>query len=151
MKTKIFALATTLLLSGLATGICYAQQPALSVDIPFAFQAGDQKMPAGEYRVESITTGAARFQLLRQVDGDARLIVPTMAVLSKAENPDPRLIFHRYGQTYFLSQIWSGGTLGRELFESNREKEMARGEEGSELALLLHPTFARPQLTRHAA
>jgi hypothetical protein len=151
MKTKLLAFTAALLLSGLATGICYAQQPVLAVNIPFAFQAGDQILPAGEYRLEPATSGAGQFERLRQVDGDAVLIVSTIPVQSKTENPDPALIFHRYGQTYFLAQIWTGGATGRQLLKSDREKEMARGEESSELALLLHPTFAGPQLTRHAA
>lgn len=151
MKTKLFALAAALILSGLATGISYAGQPALCVNVPFAFQAGDQEMPAGEYRLETEVTGAGQFQLLRQVDGDAVVILMTLPVESKAENPDPALIFHRYGQTYFLAQIWSGGADGRELFKSNREKEMARGEVSSELALILHPTFAGAKFTRRAA
>jgi hypothetical protein len=54
MKTKLFAVVAALLLSVVATSVCYAQQTALTVTIPFAFQAGNQTMPAGEYRVESV-------------------------------------------------------------------------------------------------
>jgi hypothetical protein len=54
MKTKLLAVVAALLLSVVATSVCYAQQTALTVTIPFAFQAGNQTMPAGEYRVESV-------------------------------------------------------------------------------------------------
>ena len=150
MKMKIFALATALLLSGLAATISYAEPPVLVTNIPFEFQIGNQTLPPGDYRVETELTGSARFQMLRQVDTNRVVILSTFPVESKAEGGDPMLIFHRYGQTYFLSQIWNGTAEGRELPESNREKEMARWERSSELSLLLHPTTAATQL-RHSA
>jgi hypothetical protein len=150
MKTKIFALATALLLSGLAASISYAEPPVLVTNIPFEFHVGNQTLPPGDYRVETELAGSARFQMLRQVDTNRVVILSTLPVESKAEGGDPMLIFHRYGQTYFLSQIWNGAAEGRELPESHREKEMARWEWSSELSLLLHPTTAATQL-RHSA
>jgi hypothetical protein len=150
MKTKIFALATALLLSGLMSGISYAEPPTLVTNIPFAFQVGNQTLPAGDYRVETEVTGAAKFQFLRHVDSNRVVILSTLPVESKAEGGDPMLIFHRYGQTYFLAQIWNGTAEGRELPESRREKEMARWDWSSELSLLLHPATAATQL-RHSA
>lgn len=150
MKTKIFALATALLLSGLAAGLSYAEPPVLVTNIPFEFSVGNQTLPPGDYRVETQLTGSARMQLLRQVDTNRVVILSTLPVESKAENTDPMLIFHRYGQAYFLAQIWNGGQIGQELPESNREKEMARWEWSSELSLLLQPTAAAKQLRRGA-
>jgi hypothetical protein len=144
MKTKLLAVVAALLLSVVATSVCYAQQTALTVTIPFAFQAGNQTMPAGEYRVESVLTGTGQLQRLRQVNGSAVMIVSTMSVEARNGIPNPELVFNRYGQTYFLSQIWTGGDQGRQLFKSNREKEIMRGEPRAEIALLLHPTSARP-------
>jgi hypothetical protein len=38
-----------------------------------------------------------------------------------------RLVFHRYGDDYFLYEIWpAGATTGRELVQSHREKEVQR-------------------------
>jgi hypothetical protein len=48
---------------------------------------------------------------------------------------ETRLIFHRYGNQYFLSQIWtSGQKLGRELLVGRAEQEVAR-QNGSEKKL----------------
>jgi hypothetical protein len=144
MKTKLFAVVAALLLSAVATSVCYAQQTALAVTIPFAFQAGNQTMPAGEYRVESVLTGTGQLQRLRQVNGSAVMIVSTMSVEARNGNPNPGLVFNRYGQIYFLSQIWIEGDQGHQLFKSNREKEIMRGEWRTEIALLLYPTSVRP-------
>ena len=140
MKVKLFAVAAALLLSVVATGTCYAQQTVLTVKIPFAFQAGNHALPAGEYRVERLLSGNESVQQLRQIDGDAVMTVQTMFVEAKAENQNPELVFNRYGQTYFLSQIWTGGAHGRKLFKSNYEKSIAREQVRSEIALLLQPT-----------
>lgn len=38
-----------------------------------------------------------------------------------------KLVFNRYGNQYFLSQIWvKGATLGRQLPKTSREKEVGR-------------------------
>jgi hypothetical protein len=37
-----------------------------------------------------------------------------------------KLVFHRYGSQYFLTQIWTAGNArGKELPESGREREVA--------------------------
>jgi hypothetical protein len=140
MKKKIVVVVAAVLLSVVATSICYAQQAVLVMNIPFAFKAGNQTLPAGEYRVESVLTGTGQLQCLRQKDGHAVMIVSTMWVETRNGNPNPELVFNRYGQTYFLSQIWTGGAQGHQLFKSDREKEMALGQRRTELALLLHST-----------
>ena len=144
MKTKLSIVAAALLLSVVATGTCYAQQTTLAVKIPFAFQAGDHTLPAGEYRVESALTGTTAIQRLRQVDGDAVMVFVTMSVETRNGHPNPELVFNCYGQTRFLSQIWTGDGEGRQLLKSNREKQTAAGERGREIVLLLQPTDVRP-------
>ena len=144
MKMKLSIVAAALLLSVVATGTCYAQQTTLTVKVPFAFQAGDHTLPAGEYRVSSAITGTKTIQRLRQVDGDAVIGFATLPADTRNGHPDAKLIFNRYGQTRFLSQIWTGDGEGRQLIKSNREKQTAAGERGREIALHLQPTDVTP-------
>jgi hypothetical protein len=38
-----------------------------------------------------------------------------------------RLVFHRYGQTYFLAEVWrEGDSGGRKLCQSKKERAMKR-------------------------
>jgi hypothetical protein len=138
MKTKLFAIAVTFLLSAVATSTCYAQQAELAVKIPFTFQAGNHRMPAGEYLVKS---GTGTVQRLRQVDGNAVMNVLTISVETRNGHPSPRLVFHRYGEIYFLAQIWTG-SQGHQLSRSNWEKEIAREEGRTKIALVLQSTAA---------
>jgi hypothetical protein len=144
MKTKLSMVAVALLLSLVATSACYAQQYPLSVNIPFAFQAGDRTMPAGEYRVESALGVTRSFQRLRQVNGDAVMIFVTMPLEARNGHSEPELVFNCYGETKFLAQIWTGDREGRQLFQSKHEKQAANGERGREIALLLQPINVRP-------
>ena len=43
---------------------------------------------------------------------------------SSSKDQSPKLVFHKYGDQYFLSQIWDGqNDTGIQLAESKREKE----------------------------
>ena len=139
MKKQAFAVAVGLLFA-LAASVCHAQRPVLSVNVPFAFQVGDKALPAGDYQVQSMTAGDGQCVSIRQKDGGALTIVSTMALDSRNARPEPELVFHQYGNSYFLSQIWTGAAQGRQLLESEREKEVARSEVTANVALLAHPS-----------
>jgi hypothetical protein len=107
-----------------ATQIVRAQEPVL-VNIPFAFTAGRITLPAGEYRVEELAVGSAML-VIHRTDGSATKIVPSNVAEANARQTQSKLVFHRYGNRYFLSQVWVAGySRGRELPESAKEKEQA--------------------------
>lgn len=112
----------------LALALFAASQPAraqrrLVADIPFAFTAGNMTLPAGEYRVQKLTDDPATL-LIQRTDGRAAMAVITYAASSDAPQAQSKLVFHRYGDRYFLSQIWAAGkTVGRQLQKSRQEKE----------------------------
>ena len=50
----------------------------------------------------------------------------TVPARSREDN-SPRLIFNRYGDQYFLTQVWVGGDIdGRELPKFRRERHLAK-------------------------
>jgi len=110
------AFATFVLLSS-----AYAQTGSFQVTVPFAFTVGHQTLAAGDY---TVTAHHQSLQLAR-TDGHGGAIVLTNATGGRSnDDPTPRLVFHRYGDRYFLSQAWIGG--GREVFASTAELEYAR-------------------------
>jgi len=126
MKKRIFAVASLLAFCSLgATQVARAQEPVVA-NIPFAFSTGNATLPAGEYRVEKMG-GDGAVLLIRCADPTAAALVTTMpAGGGNNLQTKSRLIFHRYGNKYFLSQVWSAGSSsGRELRKSAREKEAA--------------------------
>ena len=123
MKKSLFRIASLLALAFVAaTQIAQAQQP-IRVTIPFAFTAGEKALPAGEYQVEKAAQGSLAL-MIRRIDGSEGMFVTTSATASSGPQTKSKLIFHRYGNQYFLSQVWVAGyAQGRQLRESTKEKE----------------------------
>lgn len=126
MKKRIFAVASLLAVSSLgATQAARAQEP-MTVNIPFAFTAGDNKvtLPPGEYRVEKLN---GIVLLIRRVNPAASVMVTTISKEGREQQTKSKLVFHRCGNSYFLSQVWSAGYFsGREIPKSTREKELSQ-------------------------
>jgi hypothetical protein len=112
------------------------------VDVPFAFNVAGQALPAGHYIV------AAQNDAIRIFNSQASgLYVPTHAATRTASDGS-KLVFHRYGDTYFLSAVWvTGNTSGRELFPSRDEREAATRKAEMELAVV-RPEKVRPENVR---
>ncbi len=114
----VLGLTLTILASG-----AFAQSPALKATIPFDFYAGAKLMPAGTYFVNTVANQAGIHISSIGEPGITLLTLPKL-------NRDPvrnLLVFHRYGETYFLSEIrWEGYENGHALFESKRELRLAQ-------------------------
>lgn len=136
MKTKILAMAGAVLLSIVGAGECLGQSWSLQVNVPFAFEVGSKLLPAGSYRVESVPTGAGSLEILRSTSGDVRLPISTKATITKSGTPAPALVFHRYGNRYFLAQIRTGDGHAREVAPAQQEEELARSEQRVEVGLV---------------
>jgi hypothetical protein len=147
MKKRLFVIAGLLMFASMvATQVVRAEEPML-VNIPFAFVAGNAKLPAGEYRVEKLNENSA-VVLIRCSDASAAAVVLSNAAQAKETPTQSKLIFKRYDHRYFLSQVWSAGSIrGRELMKSRAEKEIthsARFETKGEVTLLARLSPARP-------
>ena len=139
---KQFAVAVGLLVAAMAAGPCFAQR-ASRANIPFAFQVANQTMPAGEYVIEGMSNTNELAQMIRRTDSSAAVAVLTLAGDAENEWSTPELVFHKYGNSYFLSEIWTGQGQGRRLPVSKGEKELARETKGSEVAVSLQSVSER--------
>ena len=64
--------------------------------------------------------------LIERTDRAAGTAVMSFAAQANARQAQSKLVFHRYDNRYFLSQIWIAGSVrGRELTESPQEKEQS--------------------------
>lgn len=100
------------------------------VDVPFSFVVAGQTMPAGHYIVKN--AGEARIRVFSP--GTTGVYVATHAA-ERSASDGSKLVFRRYGDTYFLAAVWvAGNTTGRELYRSPAERELARHKAEVELA-----------------
>jgi hypothetical protein len=113
-----------------------AQGPhTLTVQVPFGFHVGSSTLPSGEYMVDTdVAPGILR---LRSGDSKSTVMIHSMSVQAPARSDQGKLIFNKYGDEYFLSQVWKqGASTGRELPKSRREIEVAAlARRGSESIL----------------
>ncbi len=119
-------LALTIALA-LATAVASNAQSGNRVvaDIPFAFTVGDQPMPSGQYESrEANSQGNAL--VIQSKDAKSSAIRLTTSIRPD-ESKSARLVFHRYGERYFLAEVWSGGdSTGRQLMKSRQERASER-------------------------
>lgn len=123
---KIFSMLS--LFVTLATASVYAQSDMkLKVNIPFEFSVRNQVLPAGEYTVRRVSQSVL---VIRSADSRATQIFSTMGTQSRKTPNESSLVFHRYGDEYFLSAIWTtGNDTGHELSKSPAERELIRAKD----------------------
>jgi len=100
----------------------HAQSLGMKVIIPFEFHAADKTLPAGTYTVEK--RGDAI--LVSDGKGNAAAVLAN-PVDNKAYKLEDMLVFKRYGEIRFLSEVrWSSYTAARGLVETSAERKLAK-------------------------
>jgi len=127
-KKAIKAFGLLSLLLSISTFYVYAQGQTLirKVKIPFGFSVGDKTFPAGVYSVTRVNQDNIMLRLSSD-DGGESINIITSPVQAKEYPNTGKLIFHRYGETYFLSQVWESDEIqGRQLVKSRAERSVER-------------------------
>lgn len=121
MTIKKHAALLLMTLVGL-TGLLNAQtSTTITAQVPFAFVANGKTMPAGECTIAVDVDGRT---LLSISSGERH----TFALPIADESPNARektaLVFHRYGNQYFLVAVKHEGGTGYQLPTSRLEREL---------------------------
>ena len=126
MRKQVFTgVAMFGLLLTLAVASVHAQsRTRIEATIPFDFTIGNTNLQAGKYSVKFTSRNAL---LLRSEDGKQSAIILAPRAVGGDVNKPERMVFHRYGDRYFLAQIWMlRGDSGRELDPSSAERRLAK-------------------------
>jgi hypothetical protein len=136
MKNSVRMTAITLSLVLIALVPAYAQKTSATVNIPFSFTVDDVRLPAGEYIISSTSE---RVVNLQHVGGPEAKSTMTNNGSSTKSDGRAKLVFHKYGNAYFLAAAWMPNSdHAREFYASANEIQVARngGQDVVELALL---------------
>jgi hypothetical protein len=121
-RSYSYLAAVALLFAGL--GVAHAQQ-AVTAKIPFDFVASGQTLPAGTYVFREALPN--NNQTLAILDGRGHGVVAGANNLDWQETGQ-KLVFHKYGEQYFLADVYS--PTGRLHFtESRSESKLAKSAE----------------------
>jgi hypothetical protein len=99
----------------------------LVVDVPFDFTVSGKSLPAGRYAVVRGTQGSADGLRLQSSDGKKAVYVLTKPIQSTDTHEQGAVVFTRYGNQLFLTQVWiAGKSTGREMFKGAGERALQR-------------------------
>lgn len=130
MKRKVIKRLTILSLISIFT-LCAAVASAnaqfsipIRAKIPFDFSVGDKKLAAGEYTFSRLSGFSdSKMMSVSSVDASTRMFQSTLGAQVLTPKNESTLVFHRYGDQYFLEQIWTSGEQeGTQVPESRSER-----------------------------
>jgi hypothetical protein len=91
-------------------------------NVPFAFQVGDAQLPAGKYTIGQAAPGVL---WVRDVAQHAAANIQAVPAKPKAAREKGLLVFHKYGERYFLREVWKPGMAnGAQIRKSRAEREL---------------------------
>lgn len=119
MKRTMFGALTALVLA-LVINVAFAQSKC-KADVPFAFAVDQTSMAAGQYSIIEISAGVMQVRN-DSTNASAAVIVQHEESLKPQH---PRMVFHKYGDRYFLAEVWGGsGDSGMEFPAGKLEQEV---------------------------
>ena len=123
MKNVFTNLMTSAVLLFTLGGAVEAQTHRMVVTVPFEWELNGQHLNAGKYEI-SQDVSLTVMQIADPAHHTGSLVLLTPA---SDKNSTPRLVFHRYGNQYFLAEVVAPGRAISKLSVSRAEKEAMRG------------------------
>ena len=123
MRNQIYrVIAIFGILLGLGVGSVLAQAPSrVEVNIPFQFSAGKTTLKPGVYTIERMSGNLVK---LSCVENKASMLLNAPVNLTSTDpEATERLVFNKYGDEYFLAQIWLTADSGRQLLKQKKAQE----------------------------
>ncbi|MFT4113651.1 hypothetical protein [Silvibacterium sp.] len=118
------AIAACVLMAGSFVSSLHAQPTEVHFTAPFHFTVSGRTLPAGAYRCYTQPDGIL---ILQKMDRTTGALSPI--TLSDTPGPHHGIVFHKYGDRYFLREIDSAvGQVNGELPISKPERQIQRLE-----------------------
>jgi hypothetical protein len=127
MKKFFGVLGMGCFLTLLVVGSAQAQDPgtALRASIPFDFNVGGRTLPAGKYEIRRVNDEPVGLVIQNVDHRHKEAMFPTEPVDAHKIPSQNLLIFHRYGDSYFLSEVLTAGEgRGEELLPTHAERQL---------------------------
>jgi hypothetical protein len=121
MKKPILNLVTTLsIILGLAIAGFGGIITRVTADVPFEFTVGNKTFSPGKYTISRGTN--TQTLVIRDSENEESAV---FLVQNAAPRRDAKamFVFNRYGNQYFLSQVWDGSDSGSVLSKSKAERK----------------------------
>jgi hypothetical protein len=118
-------------------GLAQAQMLHVKADVPFGFTAGGRQLDAGTYSIQRKLGESSEVLVLRNHETGQSINLAANRAEKLHPATESKLVFHRYGNDYFLSEVWvQGSDSGERFVASNRERELAKTQHPGELPVM---------------
>jgi hypothetical protein len=127
MRRVLYLVVSSCLLVLLTvTAFAQLEGAPIRANIPFSFEVRGHTLPAGEYEISRVNVDGSGLNITNVDHRHEHAMVETDPVQGTGRNRG-ELVFHRYGDNYFLYEIWTPGMeTGRVLPTSREEKTLRR-------------------------
>ena len=98
----------------------------LHAQVPFDFYVGDSLISAGDCTVASVTSDGSGLRITSNGSKASAITLTNLANGNPNREARPRLVFHKYGDQYFLAAVWGADQDGRAMIESKRERRLRK-------------------------
>jgi len=134
MKTNLMQTAVAILALAPAGYAQSAQE--LKVTVPFDFVAGSRALAAGQYTISQAGNPSA--VVIRSAGSATGVIMIANRVAFPGRQEFGKLVFHRYGNHYFLSEVWgTDQDMGSQVPKAAQERELAKNSRNNEATILV--------------
>jgi hypothetical protein len=127
---RAIALSGLLVLLTFTSALAQADRQTI-IHIPFNFSVGEKAFSAGKYVIERNRKDSDTVWVIKRNDSAGKAMILTRPVRANDVQQETRLVFHQYGDLYFLAEFWTAGSqTGREIQISDREKALDKALAG---------------------
>ena len=89
------------------------------------------------YDIQSIDTWGGKALSVHNVTSNAGTLILSDSCQMAKTSDSNKLVFYRYGNRYFLAEMWTANTkISRKMSLNQRQKELARNQQKSEVVLM---------------
>lgn len=137
MKTVSKLFLSLCLVTGLGAAMAARAQIDSNVvvraNIPHPFVVQDTTLPAGKYTIRVADQPEQNMLEIRSADGRTAVFFETEDMKTDRTPAKNELVFDKFGDTYFLSQVLlKGDDSGNQLVKSKKERKLEEGGQKAE-------------------
>jgi hypothetical protein len=128
MKKQLLSMALTLVAVFASAAMSTTAQSKYGVraNVPFDFIVGDKTFLAGEMTANGVTASDVGALSIISHKGSQQESRIAHSMLGADACKQGKLVFHRYGNSYYLAEVWVPGYRGWEVIKSRSEQSLQR-------------------------
>jgi hypothetical protein len=95
-------------------------------NVPFDFTIGDKTIPAGKIVARRMSGSDSGPWLIKNVENGQNEVSFANSLRGADTSDQAKLIFRKYGDRYFLAQVWISGSQAWQVVKSSSERAIER-------------------------